>query len=415
MPGESAPQYHDDEMNTTNKSLTKESISVDNISGRICYFSLTGNLALKAFEDIRFSTFTKDVKRERLKKELKERLYFAVLMFDTIVLHCSDPLRSELVLETLEENESLITNGKIVFLFSDHIKNIEEDYRKYIDRKIREYSEGFHSRNEADSLKQPHINEEYYTRVISILKKTTLMVRKSKDKSYDFDKLVLNDISKPKQHEQIVIDSSLELSKILSLSLSLEQLLHVRIWIRNADDTTGKCEFLFPQSIIENVIDEIEEHLTQRNTISRSAIVDVIKDTLEEKPTKKQKNVLKAIALRMDVLYCKMNSGKQLVLEFHPNYEPRSIYQLKCFKEYLKILSNNDKEIILTHDTINQILESEYLYKFRMCFISSMADMHEYMNLSQTDLTDNNDEYINIFVDILAKNGIDELIGLIKF
>ena len=414
MPGES-PLYDTVKTDIANKTTPSQSINVDKIPGRTCYFSLTGNLALKAFEEIRFSTFTKDVKRKRLKQELKERLFFAVLMFDTIVLHCSDPLRNELVLETLEENEFLITKGKIVFLFSNHIKNIKEDYRIYIDRKIKEYSDGFHSQNEADSLKQPHMNEEYYKRVISILEKSVFMVRKSKDKSYDFDKLVLNDISNPKQHEQIVIDSSLELSKILSLCLSLEQLLHVRIWIRNPEDTTGKCDFLFPQNIIEDVIDEIEEHLTQRNTISRSAIVDVIKEALKEKPTKKQKNVLKAIALRMDVLYCKMNSGNQLVLEFHPNYEPRSIYQLNCFKEYLKLISHNDKEIILTSETINDILECEKLYKFRMCFISSMADMHEYMNLSQTDLADDDNEYLNIFVDILTKNGVSELIDFIKF
>ena len=78
MPGES-PLYDTVKTDIANKTTPSQSINVDKIPGRTCYFSLTGNLALKAFEEIRFSTFTKDVKRKRLKQELKERLFFVVL------------------------------------------------------------------------------------------------------------------------------------------------------------------------------------------------------------------------------------------------------------------------------------------------------------------------------------------------
>lgn len=383
---------------------TRKEINVDELQGRVCYFSLSGDLALKAFEDIRLSTYKKEKKRKKLKEELTKRLFLAVAMFDKVVLHCSDPLRSEIVLEVLELYSSWIKEGKILFIFSNHIKNIKKDYRKYIDDKVQEYSDGYNSKAEAESLTQPHMNDAYYEKVIDILNLSTCIVRKSKNKEYDFKKLVLNDILH--QHENIIIDSSLEISQVLSLSLTLGQLLHIRTVTCSNEDSSCKNEFLFPNEIIENVVDKVEEHLTQDNTIARAAIVDSLKDSLKQF-TKKQKNILKAITLRMDVLYCRMNSGEQLILEFHPSFEYRSIYQVECFKEYISLVSHSDKMNCLSYDMINMIINNEKINDFRLCFISSMADTQEHMKLSQIDTNKEHDFFLNKFIEIAKNNGAE--------
>ena len=85
----------------------------------------------------------------------------------------------------------------------------------------------------------------------------------------------------------------------------------------------------------------------------------------------------------MDILYCKMNSGEQLILEFHPSYESGSNYQIDCFNEYIKIVAKKNKSVLLTHEITDKILHKEDLDFFRMVFLSCMVDMREHMKLSQ--------------------------------
>lgn len=364
----------------------KVSIDVNEIAGRVCYFSLSGDLALKAFEEIKLSTFRGANKKRRLKIELTERLYFAVLMFDKVVLHCSDPLRSEVVLNVLEEHKEWIQSGKIVFIFSNQIENVRRDYRNYINRKINDYSEGYYTEKESTSLTQDHITDEYYDRVINLLDMSPFLVRKSgNDKNTSFDRLVLLDLSSQTHHEHVIVDSSADISQVLSLGLSLHQLLNVRLLIHERNDSKGKGEFAFPLEVVNEVSNQISEHLEQGNIIARSAIVDAITEKAPRGSlTRQKKNILKAITLRMDVLYCRMNSGKQLILEFHPSYENRSIYQTECFSKYLSYIADSDAKIRLTPAIINKVLSDKYLYMFRLFYLACMADTRECMSLTQT-------------------------------
>lgn len=387
-----------------------QSVEINKLAGRICYFSLAGDLALDAFSTINFSTFTTRERRKRIKTEFTQRLYLAILMFDTVVMHCSDPLRSEMVLEVLEEHSQWIKTGHIVFIFSDHIVNIKDDYKEYIDEKIKEYSGGFYSEKEANSLRQDHIDEDYYKRVIDLLMYTKCIVRKPAKDKYSFDKLVIYDLDRRTQTENVIIDSHADLSQILSLNLSLYQLLHIRHLICMEDEENEKGKFVFPQYIVNDLIEKIKECLHQGNTIARSAIVVSIEEKIKndkKQITKLQRDVLKAITLRMDILYCKMNSGDKLILEFHPWYEVRSNYQLNLFHKYLKIISNSKKDILLTPQVIDKILQEEALGHFRMIFLNFMADMHEHMKLEQfssTDLQQYGDKLMELFNKVSDQN-----------
>lgn len=407
MPGEEIVQNkgisHQEIERREPDAMPKQIINVDNLNGRVCYFSLSGNLALQAYEDINFSTFGNTKKKRLLKQALTDRLHFAILMFDKVVMHCSDPLRSELVLNVLEEHIEWIQFGKIVFIVSNHIENIRNDYQRYIQQKIQEYEDGYCSSTEAESLKQDYMDENYFNRVERVLEASPYLVRKSTNVAYYFPTLVLNDLNPEFQREQVIIDASSNLPQILSLSLTLYQLLHIREFSVTKDDL-GQVHHVFPQSVVERVSSEIQRHLRQRNTIARAAIVDSLKEELKkEKLTKIQELVLDAVSLRMDVLYCHMNSGQQMILEFHPSYEQRSIYQVDCFLNYMKMVAQSDRIVKLSRSIIDKILETDELSNFRLFYLASTADMKEQMNLAQLEYRKYGETTKIIFTDIVCE------------
>lgn len=363
----------------------KTEMDVDDIPGRVCYFSLSGDQALKAYTESKLSTIQKTSKRQaRLKEHVTERLYFAIIMFDVVVMHCSDPLRSRIILEILEEHRQWIEDGRIVFIFSRHIRNIELDYRKYIDGKKREYAEVENAQKEAESLSQEYMSNEYYDRVIKVLSSSKYLVRKSADSRYYFPNLVKADLEN--STERIIVDTDSSLTQVLTWGLSLYQLLHARQLSKDGK----KVNNIFPEDIVDGedgVVETILEYLNQGTPIARSAIVDMIQKGIKEKnrkPTVLQKHFLKALTLRMDILYCRMNSGKQLILEFHPSYEKRGIYHAACFSEYICSIMRIDKNFKLTCDMINNVLQSMNLHEFRFSYLSCMADTIEHLNMSSS-------------------------------
>jgi len=380
-----------------------QEINIDDIEGRVCYFSLSGDLALKAYEENALSSINREnKKRHRLKVDVTQRLYMAVVMFDKVVMHCSDPLRSREILEILESHYQWIEEGRILFIFSHHIQNIQQDYRNYIKMKRQEYSEEINAKKEADSLNQEHMSDDYYERVIKILSASKFMVRKSNDPLCFFPNLVKKDLEKAP--EIIIVEADSKLSQIPVFKMSLYQLLHAKQL--GKDGRSGRP--VFPEDIVDGdngVTESIEACLNQSTPIARSAIVDMLQKGIKKKgkkPTQLQKRFLKAITLRMDILYCKMNCGKQLILEFHPIYENNSIYQADFFKEYVCLITKNDTKKELAYDTINTLLHMDNLHDLRLGFLACMADTIEELNFSSKQEI----LFHNTFLDIMIYNRI---------
>ena len=71
MPGENIETNKTSKTNADDVSyarITKEVHNVDDITGRTCYFSLAGDLAIKVFENLEFSTFAENVKKKKIKR-----------------------------------------------------------------------------------------------------------------------------------------------------------------------------------------------------------------------------------------------------------------------------------------------------------------------------------------------------------
>lgn len=381
--------------NNDNNTLRKV-INVDDLTGRVCYFSLTGDLAMNAFESLNLSTFSDAKKHKKMHEELIKRLDIALLMFDIVILHCSDPYRNPIVLDVLEERIEFVTSGRICFIFSNSIEKIRDDYLKYIENKIEDYKEGFYSDRESESLSLPHLSEEYKQRVIKILDSCKYIIRKSTSADFSFEKLIIRDLSRDFIAEKVVFDSTADLSQILSLSLSLYQLLHAQVL---TDNNSGDDDYVFPEKITKKLIREIKDHLRQGNTIARSSLVCYLEDHIrEEIRTDIQKTIMNAITLRMDILYSRMNCGQQMILEFHPTYEKYSVYNSNCFLQYIRIIAgfSDRKRINFSDEMLSKILTDDSLRDFRLIYLSIISDVHEYIKLSQIAPSEYEDKLINI-------------------
>lgn len=382
---ESKKQFDADKAIQSNSknNASKEEYSVHDLKGRVCYFSLAGDLALKAYRDLALSSIKKEQRVARLKRDVQQRLYYSVIMFDMVTMHCSDPLRSEVIFEILSEHRDWIEKGRISFIYASNIYNVKTDYKKYIQRKIDEYSElDAFCEPEMKSLMQDHMTDKYYNEVISLLDASNYIIRKPLESEYKFTNFVKSDLNS--EIRQIIISSnSSDKTSVDASVMTLYQLMNIKY----ADKSTGKLESVFPESIIEEVLETIEEHLDQGIMVARSAIVSIIQDRFKidgKVLTRLQKNVLKAITLRMDILYCKMNSGKCLILEFHPSYEPHSSYQIDHFIQYCRQIGFKGKKFDITKEMIDQILECDdnEIMAFRECYLACVSDARELMQLN---------------------------------
>lgn len=361
----------------------KKLSSVHDLKGRACYFSLAGDLALKAYKELALSAIRKEQRVGRLKSDVLQRLYYSVLMFDIVLMHCSDPLRSEIIFEILSDHKDWIETGHVAFIYASNIYDVKTDYRKYIQRKIQEYSllDSF-CEPEMNSLKQDHMTDQYYDKVISLLDASNYIIRKPLESEYNFTNFVQNDLNS--EVGQIVISSKpTDRASVDAASMTLYQLMSVKY----IDKATGKLKPVFPESIIEEVLETIEEHLDQGIMVARSAVVSMIEDRFKadrKRMNRQQASVLNAITLRMDILYCKMNSGKCLILEFHPSYEPHSSYQIKYFIQYCKKIGQKNTRLEITKNLVDQILscKKNEVVSFRECYLACVSDARELMQLN---------------------------------
>lgn len=362
----------------------KKILHVNELEKRICYFSLAGDQALKAFEEYYFEEQDPKEHYESLKAMVTQRLYFAVIMFDIVILHCSDPLRSPLIKEILNEHIDWIEKGRICFIASEVINDWQQDYNKYIDRKYDEYQTGYFARLEAESLRQKHITEAYKQSVCDLLSKSKYYIRKDSTASSQFGELLKGDIKH--SNEQIVIgqdseeDNLFAQVKQFAVEKTVYQLLHAQYYSGNTNNNINIQNVFAPEKVSQ-VFTQIRKALEKGQAVARPALVEAIRKQIDG-PSELQEALLDAITLRMDLLYCRMNAGKHLILEFHPSYERQTLYRLECFNLYLKKFEYRCSLDSLTMETVDKMINSDEIDDFRRIFLASMADTHEQNNFT---------------------------------
>lgn len=368
-----------DDENLESKKIV---LQVNDLEKRVCYFSLAGDQALKAFEKYYIDENNKEEDYKELKAKVVQRLYFAVIMFDIVIFHCSDPLRSPLIKDILIEHIDWIVEGRIRFIASDDINDWEKDYNNYIDRKYNAYQKGFYARLEAESLRQPHITEEYKQSIKELLGKSKYYIRKDVTGSSQFTALLKEDIKHNNEHIVICLDCEEDNMfanvKQFAVEKTVYQLLHAQYYRGNVNSNLIN---VFSPDKVSSIFSQLRKALEKGQAVARPALVEAVKERINDL-SELQEAFLDAITLRMDLLYCRMNAGKHLILEFHPSYEQQTIYKLDCFNLYLRKFGYRHSLDSLTINLVNKIVNSVEIDNFRRIFLASMADTHEQNNFT---------------------------------
>jgi hypothetical protein len=351
------------------KDRKKQPKPIHELEGRCAYFPHADYHNLKVFNDIK-----KTADANALLKEINDRLLHYLLIYDVIIMHSSDPLRSEIIYNILNDNSLFIENGAILFVFSKEVKGIKDissGYKAYIQRKSDEYKKNANSQLDVESLNQEHMNDEYYRKTIELLEKVKFTLMKREKGSDVFKSLIKFDLQ---ETEQISINEErFYKSEMKLLSLTLWQLLNLM-----AKGTDG-YSYIFPNKIIKDFIAEWEEDTEHGLPFSRHTITSKLKEMIINQQNgieaiqKPQQHLLNAIEIRLSSLYSKMNCMGHSILEMHPNLERNSPYSWVFLKLFLHRIVGNS--VNLNKDMVIKIRKSNNWKQFIQIFALSMCDL----------------------------------------
>ena len=378
----------------------KKIVKVSELEGRCVYFPLADYHNIRIFKE--HSYRKGNVSDQKVKKDIANRLFLALLLFDKVIMHCSDPLRSEVIYEILMDNLELVKSGKILFVFSNSINSIEKDYKKYIQEKISEYERNAFSSTDIDSLKQGHMTEEYYDEVIALLNKTPYMLKKGKDGSSGFKELIQADLDSNVE-VAVMGRNNFARSHVRLLNLSLYQLLNLKY----AD--VKEIKGVFEHAKMEEFITTWESDTDEGAPFSRHTIVEQLRKEFlsgSETQKKNQEKVINVIETRLSLLYSKLNCGLHQIIEFHPATEKRSVYNWRYFQSFLVEIAEN-RNVELTNKKVVEIINTKDEWeRFRNEFLSCMADLEAEVAVSQHADLKNLEAHNEMFLRLLKKHKI---------
>lgn len=387
-------------INTTNNNENvKEIKKIIDLEGKCAYFPLADFHNIRIFKKHNYRT--NKINDVELEKDIANRLYLALLLFDNVILHCSDPIRSSIVYNILLKNICFVDSGEILFIFANSINNINDDYKNYIIEKKKEYERNEFSDTDIKSLDQEHMTDEYYEKVILLLKKTPYMLKKGKEGNSGFKALIQDDLDSNVE-TAIMGGSQFGRSHIRLLNLTLYQLLNLKY--ASGTETIN----VFDHEKIEVFIDKWETETNDGAPFSRHTIIEQLrKECVTQTGGSKrlQENVIDVIETRLSLLYSKLNCGKHQIIEFHPATEKRSVYSWKYFNLYLTEITNN-RNVILNGRKVQDIRSSGEWEHFRNEFLSCMAELNGQVAISQRTEIKNLEPDNEMFLLLLKKHNI---------
>jgi hypothetical protein len=343
------------------ETSVKDPKTIESLPGRCAYFPHTDyfNLAIlrKNYDD-----------PQLLQEKITERLLHYLLCFDKILIHSSDPLRSEIVFDILKSNDSLILDGSINFVFSSSITDIHRDYEGYIKRKKKEYTPNQYSKLDTESLEQPHITTDYYAQVINLLNKSPYLIRRSESGEKLFCKLINEDLTKA---ELITIGSDyLDTSEINLLNLTLEQLLHMKIHEKGS---------IYDNDEIDSFINSWEKTVSNEAPFSRHTITTQLNEMVNKSNRKSitrqvRIRLVNAIEYRLSMLYSKTYCADHFLLDFDFKKEMRGLYSWHFIQLFLSHIAG--QPVQLNNNKIQEIRSNSEWREFKEVFALSMCDLH---------------------------------------
>jgi len=354
---------HDGTSDFSSPVITRKSKKIDELTGLNGYFSPSDYFNIQLFKRI----------FERNPETEIEKLFFqSLLLFDRVILHSTDPLRSEFILKLLEDNQEFIKDGWVNFVFSEDVKNnISKEYRTYIDERKAAYRKSIDDAKwDLESLEQGHITPQYYDRVIDILSKAKELLNKQEKGLSKFNELLKDDIA-PFKEWVIMKNDDFEESQFRFLNLSLWQLLN----LRHCEDRGPTPTPIFDSGAIKNLVTSYRRLKTGPPSLTRHTVFHKILQKAGIEGTEDnlpRQHALNAIEARLSLLFSKMQCGKCRVIDFFSEIIDRDItFSTKYFSMFVETALGEDRQ--LNKKIVIEIRNSSLWPELRYLYFTSMA------------------------------------------
>lgn len=306
-----------------------------------------------------------------LEQYLRQQLEIGLILSDGVIIHSAEVLRSQVVYNILKDYEDLIEDGSIKLLFSSKVNDIKEDFKSYIEEKIREYSISEYGERETASLSDVEKDEERVERTIELLSKCPYMVKRDGDGTSNLEELINNDLDS-KAMGVVLNKKEYTSLNLIKYNYSLFQLL-------NAKYVEKESIFeILPEGIRQSVVEKIEQLVN--GVISASIVNSVLEEKIPKNLKEGYKGWYYALIHRTNFLYAKINTGKFLYMEYLPNLWKGSLFDYSKFAStffnYISVDSHIGSNIIC------KIRESGNEWEMFKLFYYHAQLLSQFMNLS---------------------------------
>jgi hypothetical protein len=238
----------------------------------------------------------------------------ALLLGQRAFMHCTDPYRSNVVFELLNEFEGFIRDGTLLFLLGSSIQNPRKDFVPYISSKASQYRESGHGAADIVSLNTSASTLDIDA-VLDLLDMSPVLLHRGYGGTEMFLKAVKADFS---ETEVLGTSHSPLLGKLRHINLTLRQILSIQQLTDGNRPVALVADREQTDSIVNDLIRKIDH-----DSFSRQILLSLIRETLTNKVDEAYFDLLET---RINLIHLRINVGQHNFIEFHPERERTSPY-----------------------------------------------------------------------------------------
>jgi len=325
-------------------------LRLDELAGRCIYLSTTDLYNNKLYNRM-YGQAT----------PLYQHLETALLLGDTVIMHCIDPLRTPGVCTMLEKYQYFVQKGQIVFLLGSNITNvIGNSYKEYVKRKINEYTpQSDYCKADLELLQNGLRDSVLLNKVKKILKMSPYRLRRGYRGLDKFIRLVQQDL----------VEDSLRYiddTKLRSVNLKLGQIL-------NLIDTRTLKPF-YERREVEKFRYLMQDLLDGKH-FSAQIFLGAFRRTFSQGlGDPKYISLYNKVETRINLLHLQINVGNHTFIEINSDRDRVSPYYFEHFYRHLRCLSQKvDIDKPLGPDVVKSLKEYQAWKNFADYHLSIMS------------------------------------------
>lgn len=305
------------------------------------------------------------------------QLAVGLLLYDGVIVHCADPYRSSAARSTLKEFSEFVSEGRIKFLLSAAIGDVEHDYEKYLVERAAAYAQTGYGRTDVSSLEEPAYDDpNALAESVALLLAAPQNVKRGFSGTDAFRDALNRDLSETER----IVTNSWPLQKLAHSNYTIHQLLHLQR-VRDA----GSAQSLVDLETVRRFLTRAEDLIAGDN-FSRQSIVALLDDEMGAR--EELRPLLVMIEARLNLLYVRTCCGIHVHTEVTKLREERGPLNHTALLRHLTTVSDYPRTVgKLSAAQVRGLLESKNWHLFAAHHMRCMSELIA-MRMADTPLND---------------------------